>query len=188
MKVITMNAAELGFRIKEARIAKKMTQSQVVGDFITRNMLSQIENGNAMPSVNTLEYLAEILDLPDILDFSAHATAAVSEESSHAEDIATILRTAKTAAKTEDWTALAAMEENYPEELADEFYALLAKAFLAMAKSASDDPAAAASFLSKVIYYADMGLYANASVKAEAVIMLQQTASFMPAATVQTRD
>ena len=50
-----MNAAELGRRIKEARIAKKMTQSQVVGTFITRNMLSQIENGNALPSITTLE-------------------------------------------------------------------------------------------------------------------------------------
>ena len=65
-----MNAAELGRRIKEARISKKMTQSQVVGNFITRNMLSQIENGNALPSVPTLEYLAEVLDIPDILDFS----------------------------------------------------------------------------------------------------------------------
>ena len=59
-----MNSIELGKRIKEARIARKMTQSELVGDFITRNMLSRIESGNACPSVKTLEYLANRLELP----------------------------------------------------------------------------------------------------------------------------
>ena len=44
-----MDNAELGRRLKAARLAKKMTQSEVVGDFITRNMLSQIESGTATP-------------------------------------------------------------------------------------------------------------------------------------------
>ncbi len=170
-----MNAAELGIRIKEARIAKKMTQSQVVGNFITRNMLSQIENGIAMPSINTLEYLAEVLDLPDILDFFA---ASPDEETAHINDVAAAITTAKKAAKEGNWQVLADMETSYPEELEDEFQALLAKAFLALAKSAAkSDPALAASYLSKTIRYADQGLYANASVKAEAVILLQETAA-----------
>ena len=59
-----MNSVELGKRIKEARLARKMTQSDVVGDFITRNMLSQIESGTANPSVKTLTYLAKVLQLP----------------------------------------------------------------------------------------------------------------------------
>ena len=58
-----MTNAELGRIIKEARIARKMTQSEVVGDFITRNMLSQIENGNAAPSIRTLQYLMDVLDI-----------------------------------------------------------------------------------------------------------------------------
>ena len=69
-----MNSGELGKRIKEARLAKKMTQSELVGTFITRNMLSRIESGNACPSVKTLEYLArrQISDLShtDSLSFS----------------------------------------------------------------------------------------------------------------------
>ena len=59
-----MDSAELGKRIKEARLARKMTQADVVGDFITRNMLSQIESGTANPSVKTLTYLAKVLQLP----------------------------------------------------------------------------------------------------------------------------
>ena len=54
----------LGQKIKEARIERKMTQADVVGDYITRNMLSKIENGSATPSVKTLEYIAAALNLP----------------------------------------------------------------------------------------------------------------------------
>ena len=48
----------LGEKIKAARLERHMTQKDVVGDYITRNMLSKIENGSATPSVKTLEYLA----------------------------------------------------------------------------------------------------------------------------------
>lgn len=59
-----MDNITLGRRIKEARLAKKMTQNEVVGNFITRNMLSQIESGTASPSIKTLEYLSQVLDIP----------------------------------------------------------------------------------------------------------------------------
>lgn len=54
----------LGEKIKTARLERHMTQKDVVGDYITRNMLSKIENGSATPSVKTLEYLASALGLP----------------------------------------------------------------------------------------------------------------------------
>ena len=38
--ITIMNPSLLGKKIKEARLAKKMTQKEVVGNFITRNMLS----------------------------------------------------------------------------------------------------------------------------------------------------
>lgn len=59
-----MDTVTLGRRIKEARLAKKMTQNEVVGNFITRNMLSQIESGTAAPSIKTLEYLSQVLEIP----------------------------------------------------------------------------------------------------------------------------
>lgn len=54
----------LGNRIREARLRKQLTQKDVVGDYMTRNMLSKIENGSATPSVKTLSYLSETLELP----------------------------------------------------------------------------------------------------------------------------
>ncbi|MDY3845947.1 MAG: helix-turn-helix transcriptional regulator [Eubacteriales bacterium] len=53
----------LGEKIKKARKEKHMTQSQLCGDRITRNMLSQIETGHANPSLETINYIAKTLGL-----------------------------------------------------------------------------------------------------------------------------
>ena len=51
----------IGGKIKRLRTAKMMTQSELAGTEITRNMLSRIENGSANPSLETIFYLAERL-------------------------------------------------------------------------------------------------------------------------------
>ena len=48
----------LGQKIKNLRTEKMMTQKELAGNEITRNMLSQIENGSALPSLSTVIYLA----------------------------------------------------------------------------------------------------------------------------------
>lgn len=53
----------LGQKLRQTRLEKGMTQSQVAGDHMTRNMLSQLENDSASPSVKTLEYLAAVLEV-----------------------------------------------------------------------------------------------------------------------------
>ena len=55
---------ELGTRLKEARLEQGLSQRQLCGEEITRNMLSQIENGSARPSMDTLRYLAARLGKP----------------------------------------------------------------------------------------------------------------------------
>ena len=52
---------ELGEKLRQARLEAGMSQRQLCGDVITRNMLSQIENGSARPSMPTLQYLASRL-------------------------------------------------------------------------------------------------------------------------------
>lgn len=51
----------LGEKIKALRLEKGLSQRQLCGEFMTRNMLSQIENGSARPSMDTLEFLAKQL-------------------------------------------------------------------------------------------------------------------------------
>ncbi len=53
----------IGKKIKELRTSKLMTQSELAGNEITRNMLSRIENGAAQPSLDTLIYLAGRLNV-----------------------------------------------------------------------------------------------------------------------------
>ncbi len=51
----------VGEKVRELRIAKMMSQSELAGNQITRNMISCIENGSAMPSLPTVFYLAKRL-------------------------------------------------------------------------------------------------------------------------------
>ena len=53
----------LGEKIKKLRTDKLMTQSELVGSEITRNMLSRIENGAANPSIDTVCYIAKRLNV-----------------------------------------------------------------------------------------------------------------------------
>lgn len=59
-----MEKKTLGQRIKEERLNQQMTQKVLAGDYITRNMLSQIENDQAKPSITTIEFLAKQLNRP----------------------------------------------------------------------------------------------------------------------------
>ena len=53
----------LGQKLRQTRLSKGLSQSQVAGSCVTRNMLSQIENDQASPSMRTLEHLARALDV-----------------------------------------------------------------------------------------------------------------------------
>lgn len=54
----------LGEKIKFERKKRGMTQAEISGEKITRNMISRIESGLATPSLDTLYYIADRLSLP----------------------------------------------------------------------------------------------------------------------------
>ena len=58
-----MNNNLLGEKIKKLRKTRGLTQSELVGDTVTRNMLSSIENGKASPSLETLIKIADRLSV-----------------------------------------------------------------------------------------------------------------------------
>ncbi len=53
----------IGEKIKKLRTDKLMSQSELAGSEITRNMLSQIEHGSALPSLSTIRYIAARLNV-----------------------------------------------------------------------------------------------------------------------------
>ena len=53
----------LGEKLRQVRTERGLSQKQVAGTYMTRNMLSQLENDQASPSVKTLSYLSDVLQV-----------------------------------------------------------------------------------------------------------------------------
>ena len=164
-----MNPSELGRRIKEARINKKMTQAELVGDFITRNMLSRIESGNATPSVKTLEYIASKLEVS--------VSSLVPEALEQPIDL---LTEAKTALKSGDYKLALDSAESIKEILNDEYAAISCIAHIKMARNYEKENkfSLAYSSFNKAISLADTGIYANKALKSEAAIALLRLSKY----------
>lgn len=168
-----MDKAALGKRIKEARLAKKMTQAEVVGSFITRNMLSQIESGTATPSVKTLEYLSNVLEVP-----LTYLMPNESEDNG-SDPYGELVELKELYSRGEYMAAANFSTES--DMFEDEICALKAKAFLELAKAGSVEKEPA--HLQKAVEYAraaselsQRGIYSNSAVKTEAVLTLSELA------------
>lgn len=75
--IFTSQLELLGKRIRSIRRRRGMTQAELAGDDITRNMLSRIENGISLPSLTTLCAIASRLDVPIGALFDEHDDYAV---------------------------------------------------------------------------------------------------------------
>lgn len=172
-----MNSEELGKRIKEARLAKKMTQSELVGTFITRNMLSRIESGNACPSVKTLEYLAQRLDLPAgslISDETPDTT-----ETERSDRSAQQLINAKQLYTDRDYLSCAdEAEKLIGSEFEDEGQAILARCCLALSEKAMNDgdKTSAIKYAKQALVLADKGIYKSREISVDATLRLSEIA------------
>lgn len=122
---------ELGARIKAARLAAGLSQRQLCGDTITRNMLSLIESGRAKPSMDTLAHLAARLEKP--MGYFLEEQAVTSPNQ-------TIMDSARNAYTAGDYREALAALENYraPDAVFDpERYLLGALAAMGLAQQAS---------------------------------------------------
>ena len=144
----------LGQKIKSARLERGLTQKELVGDAITRNMLSKIENDAATPSVRTLEYLARALDLPAGYFLGG---AGLSDGS-----VPDGLDEARAAYREGRWTdCLAALEADKKAASSDEGYLLFSLAGLNAAAQALErgDFSAARELAEAAQYYNQEGMY-----------------------------
>lgn len=69
----------LGEKLLNARQELGLSQKQVCGEKITRNMLSQLEHGSASPSMETLQYLAARLQKPVSFFLDEEGTVSVNQ-------------------------------------------------------------------------------------------------------------
>lgn len=159
----------LGQKIKAARLEKGLTQKEVVGDYITRNMLSKIENDSATPSVRTLEYLAKALDLPTGYFLS---DAQISDGL-----VPDGLNEARAAFREKRWTdCLALLEADKTAGTTDEGYLLHARAGACAAQQALEEGrlAEAKELAETAHYYNQEGLYSSPDLTAQLAVTLGQ--------------
>ena len=160
----------LGQKIKTARLERGMTQKELVGDAITRNMLSKIENDAAAPSVRTLEYLARALDLP--------AGYFLGESGLSDGSVPDGLDEARCAYREKRWLdCLAALKADKQAASTDEGYLLHARAgaFAAAEALAAGDHAAARELAEAAQYYNQEGMYYSAGLDARICLILGQS-------------
>ncbi|MGN0967987.1 MAG: helix-turn-helix domain-containing protein [Oscillospiraceae bacterium] len=157
----------LGQKIKAARLEKGLTQKEVVGDYITRNMLSKIENDSATPSVRTLEYLAKALDLPTGYFLS---DAQISDGL-----VPDGLNEARAAFREKRWTdCLALLEADKTAGTSDEGCLLHARAGAQAAQQALEEGrlAEARELAETAHYYNQEGLYGSPDLAARLAVLL----------------
>lgn len=160
----------LGQRIKEARMARGMTQKEVVGDYITRNMLSKIEHDSATPSVRTLSYLADILGVPvsEFLEESALSDGSAPD----GLDEARALYRAGNYSGCADY-----LRKNPSAASTDEGYLLHAYACAAAAREALDSGARklACELAEQGRYYNREGIYRAPHLELEFALLLGES-------------
>ena len=121
---------ELGQKIRQARETAGLSQRQLCGNVITRNMLSRIEHGTVRPSMTTLAYLAEQLGKPVSFFLDERTVTSVNVER---------MAKARNAFAAGDWTAAVTCLDEY-EGTDDTFDyekdLILAKSYLALAARA----------------------------------------------------
>lgn len=96
---------DLGAKIKAARLEMGLSQRQLCGDTITRNMLSLIENGFARPSMDTLTCLAVRLG----------KTVSFFLEENPASPNQTVMERAREAFAEKDWQKAEEILKEYRE-------------------------------------------------------------------------
>lgn len=95
---------ELGEKLLRARQEAGLSQRQLCGDEITRNMLSLIEHGTARPSMDTLKYLAARLGKPVSYFLDEDVIASPNQQ---------VILDARRAYASGDWATARLLLENY---------------------------------------------------------------------------
>lgn len=108
----------LGEKLRAARLEAGLSQRELCGDTITRNMLSQIEHGTAKPSMGTLQNLAARLGRP--VSFFLEEDVPLSPNKA-------LMEKARAGFEAGDWAGVLDVLKDYsaPDEIFDREKALL---------------------------------------------------------------
>ena len=170
-----VGAMNIGEKIRSLRVAKLMTQSDLAGNQITRNMLSSIENGNAQPSLSTILYIAERLNVPAGFLLAEEGDEIVYQKMNNLSNI-------KRAYKAGDLTGCRGLCLSSCPEADDEIRLLLANCDLGIAKDFfwKGRIRLACRYFDEALLYAEETLYPMPHVRAEAAVYFRYMQRLSP--------
>ena len=159
---------DIGSKLKQARLDAGLSQRQLCGDVITRNMLSLIENGSARPSMDTLAYLADRLGKP--ISFFLEEAPALSAN-------AVCMEKARAAYRNGEFADAEAflLEYHGPDgAMDDEFSLLKTLVLLSLAEAALDRPIYAKELLEEAGVAMECTCYATRELGQQRLLLLSQ--------------
>ncbi len=165
----------LGEKIRELRIAKLMTQAELAGTQITRNMLSCIENGSAQPSLSTITYIATRLNVPVGFLLAEEGDEQVYRKMNSFANI-------KRAYQAGDWWGCRSFCVSACPEPDDEICLLLADCDteIAVLEFQSGRLRSACRFFDEALDYAEKTMYSAQHVQSKARIYFQYMSRLSP--------
>lgn len=158
----------VGERLRQARQEAGLSQRQLCGDMITRNMLSLIENGAARPSMDTLIYLADRLGRP--ISYFLEETVAVST------NVACMENARASYARGEFAEAMRTLSGYHSPDAVfdDEFGLLKTLILLSQAEAAQDRPIHARQLLEEARLAMESTCYATPELEQRRRLLLSQ--------------
>lgn len=158
---------DIGEKIRKLRIDRNMTQAELAGDQITRNMLSRVENGAALPSLPTVWYLAERLDVPAGFLLAEGDDDRIWRKMNRIDSIRRMLRAGEARICLE-----LCRSESEQDEADDEIHLIMAQAALAVAAEAFEHGQLheACRTLDEALEYAGKTVYDTSAVCASAAL------------------
>lgn len=162
-----MPHTDIGEKIKGLRLQRNMTQSELAGDQITRNMLSRVENGAALPSLPTVWYLAERLGVPAGFLLAEGNDDRLWRKMNRITDIRRVLRSGNVRICLE-----LCREDAEGGQADDEIYLIMAGCALTLAREELDAGHLheVCNLLDHALEYADRTMYDASSVRQTAAL------------------
>ena len=173
----------IGEKIKKLRTEKMMTQAELSGDQVTRNMLSLIEKGKAVPSLQTLLYIASRLNVTAAFLLSDESEEYMLSKYSLMADI-------KLAFKKKNYRICMDLCAKYGKKADDEIKLIMAEsAFcLALEELFSDRVRSSWSYLDDAVLYAGQTVYNSSHITARAMLLLDYLSVLSPSLVADNAD
>ena len=165
----------IGEKIKKLRTEKMMTQSELSGDQVTRNMLSLIEKGKAVPSLQTLSYIASRLNVSTAFLLADEAEEQMLKKGSEISDI-------RLAFKNQNYRICLELCKRFDSDSDDEIKLIMAESALAVAKEEinSDRVRPAWALLDEAVLFSLGTVYPTKHIEAKAGVLFSYLGELSP--------